>query len=357
MRIRILFTCGREPEYPRNAVLRAALEQHFEVVTVTDSSRSFPVRYARLAAKLLYNARTHHDLLFVGFLGQPLMLLARHLTSKPIVFDAFLSVYDTICFDRQHFTPASLPGQAAFWLDRTTCAQADQVWLDTRAHTHYFERTFGVPRAKLSAVFVGCDEAVFFPRPGLSPDPVILFYGSFLPLQGIDVIVRAAKLLSSLPDIRFRIIGHGLESARIRRLVEQLAVSNVDFRPPVPLSQLPDEISRAMICLGGHFGTPEKAARVIAGKTFQCLAMGKPTIVGDNAANRELLTHGHDSWFCPMANPEALAAAILTLVRDPDLRAHLGTNARQTFLQRASIQALSGQVRAIVESQLLSASV
>lgn len=78
--------------------------------------------------------------------------------------------------------------------------------------------------------------------------------------------------------------------------------------------------------------------------------MGKPTIVGDNIANRELLQHGHDAWFCRMNDPEALAESIMHLINNPKLCIHLGNNGHQTFMERASIRALSGQLKQIVES-------
>jgi glycosyltransferase involved in cell wall biosynthesis len=351
--MRILFTCGREPEYQRNAVIRAALARHFDVISITDSSHNLPLRYLRIAWHLLKVGRIDFDLMFVGFLGQPLMPLVRRLTRKPILLDAFLSVYDTLCFDRRTFTPQSAVGRMAFWLDRASCAYADQVLLDTQAHADYFQHTFGVPENKLQSLFVGCDDKVFYPRQSRNtPPPLVLYYGSFLPLQGIDVVVRAAKLLEGRSNAAFRIIGTGIETARIRMLVSELDVRNVTFLPSVPLEQLPGHIQEATICLGGQFGASAKAARVIAGKTFQCIAMGRPTIVGDNAANQELLRHGHDAWFCKMNDPEALAEAILHLISDPKLCAQLGGNAYHTFMERASIQALSGQLKQIVESMI-----
>lgn len=346
--MRILYTCGREPEYPRNAVLQACLRASYPVFAATDRSSNLPVRYMRVAAKLL-RAPAEYDLACVGFLGQPLVPLVRRITRRPILFDAFLSVYDTLCYDRRRFAPRSLAGRFAYWLDRASCAQADLVMLDTRAHACYFHKTFGVPMDKLTHLFVGCDENIFFPLPDDQPG-YVLFYGSFLPLHGLEVVIRAAKLLEADERIRFRVIGNGLEYPRIRRLADQLRLSSIEFLPPVPLSELPAHIAGATMCLGGHFSVSGKAQRVIAGKTFQCLAMGKPTIVGDNIANRELLTPGHDAWFCQPGDAEALAHAISTLTNTPDLGVHLGKHARKTFLARASIAALSQQVRLMVES-------
>ena len=352
MKTRILFTSGREPEYPRIAVIRAALARNYEMINVSDSSRFLPVRYLRVASHLLRATKTDFDLLFVGFLGQPLMLMARRMTQKPILFDAFLSVYDTLCFDRRVFSPKSAMGKLAFWLDRTSCGNADQVLLDTQAHVDYFQQTFRIPESKLKSLLVGCDEEIFYPRQKQSTTSLVLFYGSFLPLQGIDVIIRAAKLLDGRSNVQFRIIGTGMEAKHIHAVVKELDVRNVSFLPPVQLGLLPEQIQEAEICLGGHFGASEKAARVIAGKTFQCIAMGKPTIVGNNPANNELLRHGYDAWFCQMNNPEALAEAILHLIGDPKLCIQLGKNAHQTFINRASIQALSGQLRQIVDSMI-----
>lgn len=347
--MRVLFTCGREPEYPRNATWLASLQQNSDLLQVTDSHPWWVARYFRLTVRLLA-MRHHYDLACIGFLGQPLVLWIRLLTRKPILFDAFLSVYDTLCFDRQQFAPTSVAGRMALWLDYISCKLADIVVLDTRSHADYFHTTFQIPASKLRVLFVGADETIFYPRPvGDMSSHLVLFYGSFLPLHGTDTIIRAAKLLESYPKIRFRIIGNGMEYPYVRQLASQLDVQNVEFRPPVKLKDLPKEIANATVCLGGHFGTTEKAKRVIAGKTFQFLSMGKATIVGDNSANRELLTPGYDAWFCPMGNPEALADAIFVLANDSDLRTHLGYNARQTFLKKASMAVLGRQVQQMVE--------
>lgn len=349
MKKRILFTSGREPEYPRNAVIQTALAQNFEVINFTDNSQSILLRYFRLGKLLYKSSKIDFDLMFVGFLGQPLMVLAHRLTDKPILFDAFLSVYDTLCFDRRTFKPKSAVGKMAFWLDRASCAWADQVLLDTQSHVDFFHNTFNVPNIKMQSLFVGCDENIFYPRPQRKTIPLVLFYGSFLPLQGVDVIIRAAKLLEVRTNIIFRVIGTGLESNRIHALANELGVRNVTFLPPVKLIELPEHIQEATLCLGGHFGASAKAERVIAGKTFQCIAMGKPTIVGNNDANRELLQHGYDAWFCQMNDPEMLAEAILHLINDLKLCAYLGENARKTFLQRCSIQVLSETLKQIVD--------
>jgi glycosyltransferase involved in cell wall biosynthesis len=353
MKQKILFTCGREPEYPRNSLIRSFLEKKYNLTQVVEHSKHAAVRYSRLASRLPFALHKEpYDAIFIGFLGHPLVLWTAPFTATPILFDAFVSFYDTACFDRQYFKPSSLLGRLAFMLDRMACMRARHILLDTETHVDYFAQTFGISRDKFSSLYVGCDEAIFFPRPGKEQADTVLFYGSYLPLHGVETIIRAANLLRTERKIKFRIIGQGIQTPKIQSLVEDLGIDTIEFLPNIPLAQLPEHISQATVCLGGHFGSSQKASRVIAGKTFQCLAMGKPTIVGDNPANRELLTPGVDAIFCKMNDPQALANSILTVLKDKDLQQNLGKNARLTFEQKASEKILAEKVYMIFDQMI-----
>jgi glycosyltransferase involved in cell wall biosynthesis len=130
--------------------------------------------------------------------------------------------------------------------------------------------------------------------------------------------------------------------------VQAYQLTNIEFLDSVPLSGLPAIIAEADICLGGHFGDSDKAARVIAGKTFQDVAMGKATIMGDNVANRELFTHGKDAWFSPPSDAQALADGIRRLAAEPELRRRLGEQAQRTFMQHASRQVITPMLETLV---------
>jgi len=349
MSITTFFTCGREPEYPRNAVIIKALRQNYDVIEITDHSSWILLRYLILISKLLISTTKHHDLIFVGFHGQILIFFARLFSRKPIILDAFSSIYDTYCFDRKSFSPNSIFGKLSFWLDKTSAQIADFVCLDTHAHAQYYHNTFDLPLEKLKVFPVGCDDAIFYPQLEIPIEPLVLYFGNYLPLQGMDVIINAAKSLEGISSLKFLLIGNGIEYIRIRELAKKMALTNVEFLPPVPIIEMPKYISRAMICLGGHFGNSEKAKRVIAGKTYLCLACAKPTIVGDNPANRELLVHGYDAWFCLMNDSEALANSILTLEKDVELRKVIANNARQTFIKKCSTQKISSDIKNIID--------
>ncbi len=349
----ILYLCGREASYPLNQVLIRSFRKFARVDVIAESGPRRPILLRSLQVLLSALPRllsTHYDLVFVGFYGHLLMLPLKALTRAPILFNPFISTFETLVDDRKKFTARSLPARLAFWLDKTACRAASHILLDTQANIEFFSTTFGIERERFSCVYIGSDETLFSPQPEPESNQVIVIYhGSYLPLQGIDSVIHAAALLNADKTIRFHMLGNGLEYERIQKLVAELKVENIDFLPAVPVEKLPAAIARAEIALGGHFSSSSKASRVIAGKTFQDLAMGKATIVGDTSANHELLTHAFDAWFCPVENPRALAESIQTLAQDASLRRAIGSNARQTFLKTASIPVLTGQLQAVAQ--------
>jgi len=346
---KILFVSGREVSYIRNRVLLSALRVHHDVRVLTPGLRGTPVRIAAALARFIIQP-TDHDVVFSGFYGQPLALTLSRLQRKPIVLDAFVSTYDTLCDDRRRFRPDSLPGRIAFWLDVEGCRAARRVLTDTEGMAQYFRDTFGVPGDKLAPVYVGCDESLFFPRPPGTQKAgcKVFYYGAFLPLHGAEVVLRAADVLKREPAIHITIGGDGPGLRQMRQLAVDLALRNVNFIGWIPIEQLPAHIAAADICLGGHFSTIPKAGRVVATKTFQFVAMGKPTIVGDNAATRELFRPGEDVLAVPMGDPSALANAIQMLAEDAALRSRIAESGRACFEARASTSVIAQQLGVLI---------
>jgi glycosyltransferase involved in cell wall biosynthesis len=355
MKRRLLFLSGREAGYIRNRVLLSALSTHFDVTVVTPPLPSTVLRTAIGLARVAASAR-RYDAYFAGFFGQPAAIALGAIQKRPIVLDAFVSTFDTLCADRQWFPAGSPLGQLARWIDARSCQVSARIITDTLAHARYFGETFAVPAAKLETVYVGCDESHFRPRPsppaaagGAEARFEVFYYGSFLALHGTETIVEAAALLQGHPDIHFTLGGDGPQRRRLERLVSSSRLRNVEMPGWIPFERIPDQIAGASLCLGGHFSTVPKAARVISTKTFQFLAMGKPTIVGDNPATREILVHGEHVWAVRMGDPEALAEAIATLAGDAGLCAQIAAGGRELYQQRLATSAIASQLARLVE--------
>src|SRR3990170_4657984 len=154
--------------------------------------------YSYLA--LRYLLIESHDAVIVGYLGHIDIFIAKPLTMfrrKPLIFDAFLSLYDTVVNDRKLSSPDGLIGRLSFFIEKSACRLADIILLDTNVHIEYFVNTYQLPREKFRRVFVGADESQFYPvtqqmHTSMARPFKVLFYGQFIPLHGINHIVSAA---------------------------------------------------------------------------------------------------------------------------------------------------------------------
>jgi len=264
-----------------------------------------------------------HDVVLIGYMGQLDVLILRPFASirgVPMVWDAFLSLYNTVVEDRRMIS-ARNPLARLLWLwEWMACRVADRVVLDTRAHADYFVETFRVPREKTASVFVGAEPEAFPIAPERSTmanaAPIVLFYGQFIPLHGIETIIRAARAARD-EQIDWVIIGSGQEAERVQSLIDVDPIPRLNWIPWVNYAELSPWILRSTVCLG-IFGDTDKAARVIPNKAFQILMSGKPLVTRDSAAMRELVEPGQPGvWLVPPADPDALLRAVREAVNAP----------------------------------------
>jgi glycosyltransferase involved in cell wall biosynthesis len=245
------------------------------------------------------------------------------------VIDAFTSLYDSAVYDRGIARPGSLSARRYWWIDWLAVRLADVVLVDTDQHRDYFISEFGAPEARLRGIPVGASCEWFDTPTAQSSDDgmLISFYGTYIPLHGIDTILHAADLLSHQPHLRFEIIGRGQTYKAMQQLAATLNLLQVTFVDSVPAADLPGLVARADICLG-IFGTTEKTTRVVPNKVYQTLALGKPVITADTPAVRELFTPDEHLTVVPAGDASALASAIEGLAADFERRAALSKAGR-----------------------------
>jgi len=262
-----------------------------------------------------------HDVVLVGYLGHLDVIVLwpfAALRGVPVVWNAFLSLYETVVEDRQMVGPCHPLAWLVWAWDWLACRAADLVLLDTLAHARWFQSEFKLQLGRTDAVFVGAEPDAFAPLPNAGAEtggPIrVLFYGQFIPLHGIETIVAAAA--RTAPDrYSWTIIGTGQEDARIRKLLEAHPIPHLRWITWVPYAQLRESIATADICLG-IFGQSGKAARVIPNKVFQVIAAGRPLVTRDSPAMRELVTSDTPGIHLVRAgDADSLLAGIAELAR------------------------------------------
>lgn len=319
------------PEYGRNRVIIKGLKKNGVKIIECRSQGRGLIKYWNLLKKYV-KIKEKYDLMVVGYPGYQAMILARFLTRKPIIFDVFTSIYEAMICDRKLVKANSLKALYFWSLDWLSCQLADKILLDTQEQIDYFVKTFYLKPEKFYRLFVGTDEDLVYPLPTLKKENenfLVHFHGNFIPLQGIEYIIRAAKTLE-LEKIHFNIIGKGQEYEKIIKLAKELGISNISFIDPVPYDQLKEYMAVSDICLG-IFGNTNKTQRVIPNKVFEAIACAKPVITAESPAMKELFIDQENIIMSKPADADDLAEKILKLKLDQNLRLQIGQRAFNLF--------------------------
>ena len=363
--MKVVWAGSYEPKFSRNKKLARLLELIPAEVTpvrvdiwaadrVATATRGKLKTVARLCARIpllllrLFRTPTPDVYLvsYPGWFDLPAVWFVARMKRRPVVFDPFISLYDTVVVDRQMFESESLVGRVTRVVDRLALRLADVVLADTTPHLEYFDSLVPGVMEHGGVVPVGADDTVFFPRSEPTADQKsVLFYGTFVPLQGAPTVVAAAQLLES-KGVRFVMIGEGQDRPRVESQIREQRVGNVELLDAVPLVELPGHICRAAVCLG-IFGESPKASRVVPHKVYECLAMRRPIVTRASKAIDEALST-NDVVTVPPGDPSALADAIAALLEDPDRCSEMAHSGHERYRQAFHEAPLSEALREVL---------
>ncbi len=143
----------------------------------------------------------------------------------------------------------------------------------------------GVAGERFRVLWLGAQEWVFSPAPQVVAEPrLVVFHGTYVPLQGIDTIVRAAKLLED-DDVGIRIIGDGQGRDQIEAPGDgsrsgQRGARRDGAAEGAAGGDLP------CVVVPGHLRHFTEGGTFVPNKLFEALAVGRPVITADTEAIR-----------------------------------------------------------------------
>jgi glycosyltransferase involved in cell wall biosynthesis len=85
---------------------------------------------------------------------------------------------------------------------------------------------------------------------------------------------------------------------------------------------------------------------------LEALALGRPAVACTTGGIPEIVTHGRTGWLVPPEDPAALAAALVRLASDPDLRRRLGEEAARDARHRFDVRRTVAQIEAVYRRTL-----
>lgn len=183
---------------------------------------------------------------------------------------------------------------------------------------------------------------------------LIVLVAKLVEVKGHEILIRAApRILTSFPNTRFLIVGgevegehHQTYARRLRMLVDQLGIQDkvifTGYR-----SDIPEIMAAADVVV--HCSTyPDPFPGVV----LQGMAAGKAVVAPNLGGAREQIEPDVSGILVPPSNPDALAEAIHSLLKDEHRRASLGIAAahrvRSEFASERYYEQLSHVYRELI---------
>ena len=209
-------------------------------------------------------------------------------------------------------------------------------------HGKYLVETERFPANKVHVIPNGVDVGRFSPRPlseelrqeiGLNPSgPVVGIVAALRPEKNHELFLNAAaKLIKSIPESQFLIVGDGPRRSALEELTQQLelesAVKFVGNRKDIP----------ALLTLCDVFAlTSHMEANPVS--ILEAMSTGKPVVSTDVGSVAESVQNGKTGFVVPPSDLEQLTDRLLYLLQHPHEARTLGAAGRERVVQNWSLE-------------------
>ena len=182
----------------------------------------------------------------------------------------------------------------------------------------------GIPNSKIEVIYNWANEADT--QPGGDGDLTtfaleerfnIVFAGNMGAAQGLDTVLRAAKIVESVaPKVQFILVGDGIDADRLRMYAAEIAAQSVRVMRRLPQSEIGNLLAAADVLLV-HLKDDPLFRVTIPAKTQFYLAMGKPILMGGSGDAADLVEKATAGIVVKPEDAQALAAGALEFARLP----------------------------------------
>ncbi|MBR3178438.1 MAG: glycosyltransferase family 4 protein [Clostridia bacterium] len=158
----------------------------------------------------------------------------------------------------------------------------------------------------------------------------LMFAGNIGAAQKLDVVIKAAKILSRDKRIRWHLVGDGSELNNLKKLAHDLSLDEtVVFHGRKPLEEMPYYYSLADALLVSLIKDP-LISMTLPGKVQTYMAAGKPIIAAANGEIPLVINDAKCGYCAPAEDVDGLVNAVTAFINDGKWDI-LGKNARNYF--------------------------
>jgi len=166
--------------------------------------------------------------------------------------------------------------------------------------------------------------------------PVIATVANIRFIKGIDILVRAAALVvKQVPNAKFVVIGGALQERDYAEEV-RAAVSRLGLEQNVRFLGTRTDVC-ALLKQSDVFCLPSRSEGM-SNALLEAMACRLPCVATDVGGNSEVIIEGRTGFLVPSENPHALAARIVSSLRDRERAKCMGEEGRRIVELKFTVQ-------------------
>jgi len=184
-------------------------------------------------------------------------------------------------------------------------------------------------------------------RLGVPPGGNVLgMVATLFPVKNHAVFLSAAARISQvIPDTRFALVGDGPLRTHLEGMSKDLGLgSRVIF--------FGDQRDVGAYIAAFDIAVLTSDTEGCSNFLLEAMALGKPVVATDVGGNRELVCQGESGVLVPPRDAEALADAIIDLLRNPALARSMGQAGKERVITRFSLGNMVSQYESLYEDSL-----
>ncbi|RMG19926.1 MAG: glycosyltransferase, partial [Deltaproteobacteria bacterium] len=215
------------------------------------------------------------------------------------------------------------------------CLMNSDIVIATNEVTVEYIASLGVPRDRIRMVGAMVDLDTFATPKVPRGEPCRFVYlGSHASWQGLPSLLFGLRIAAQQIDLRCRIIGptQGSWRKQLQDMVREFGLKGkVTIEPPIPHEDVPEVLAESDVGLAPlEKGDRNSTMGYAPVKIAEYLAAGRPVIATDLPIVRAMVEPNVTGLLYRPTDEEAMAECMVTLAKDPGLRARMGAEARRS---------------------------
>jgi glycosyltransferase involved in cell wall biosynthesis len=288
----------------------------------------------------------------------PIERLIIKLFNKYTIGEFYISMYDTYVNDRNAIDSKSYRSKMLMKRDQKFIDSCDKVIFLNASERDYYLQVILREKSSHKAIIIPLatnrkTKAVARYGNSQAESITLCWWGSYIPLHGLDNIIQAAKVLrDKRVNFKLYLFGTSEEKSKpFRKKIKELELESfvaISNDKTFSDRSLDDFLIESCDIAFGNFGKSKKAKTVMVNKVAEAASLGLPVISQKTLALNEYFKNDETICFSE-SEPEKIAQRVLDLMDDRALMLSIGDRAYNLYEQRFSKEAYKRDIISVLK--------